>query len=70
MITLYHWDLPQGLQDIGGWPNDTLVEHFENYARLAYTTFGDRVKTWITFNEAFVVCMHGYGYGVHAPGIR
>ncbi|XP_021965239.1 myrosinase 1 [Folsomia candida] len=69
MITLYHWDLPQPLQDIGGWPNEALIPHFENFARLAYQRFGDRVKLWITFNEAFVTCMHGYGYGNHAPGI-
>lgn len=69
MITLYHWDLPQPLQDIGGWPNETLVQHFSDFARLAYTEFGDRVKFWITFNEAFVVCQLGYDYGVHAPGI-
>ncbi len=70
MITLYHWDLGQPLQDIGGWPNEDLVQHFENYARLAYQRFGDRVKLWITFNEPFVSCMHGYGYGSHAPGIK
>lgn len=69
-VTLYHWDLPQKLQDVGGWPNETVVEHFENYARIAYENFGDRVKQWITFNEAFVVCVSGYGVGVHAPGIK
>lgn len=71
MITLYHWDLPLPLQEqYGGWPSDELVEHFANYARLVFGIFGDRVKSWITFNEAWVVCMQGYAYGVMAPGIR
>ncbi|OXA61537.1 Lactase-phlorizin hydrolase [Folsomia candida] len=51
MVTMYHWDLPQNLQSqFGGWPNETLIEHFENYARLLYERFGDRVKHWMTFN--------------------
>jgi len=69
MVTLYHWDLPQPLMDIGGWPNEELIQHFTDYARLLYATFGDRVKYWITFNEAFVVCHLGYATGAHAPGI-
>lgn len=67
---MYHWDIPEALQDVGGWPNDTVIEHFENYARIAFSYFGDRVKQWITFNEAFVVCIGGYGHGYHAPGIQ
>jgi beta-glucosidase/6-phospho-beta-glucosidase/beta-galactosidase len=54
--------------EIGGWPNEELIEHFTDYARLAYQSFGDRVKYWITFNEPFVVCQLGYAYGTHAPG--
>ncbi|XP_006817623.1 lactase/phlorizin hydrolase-like [Saccoglossus kowalevskii] len=69
MATLYHWDLPQALQDIGGWENEELVEHFNDYARLCYESFGDRVKNWITFNEPYVVTWLGYGTGVFAPGI-
>ncbi|ODM94351.1 Lactase-phlorizin hydrolase [Orchesella cincta] len=68
MVTLYHWDLPLALQGVGGWTNETVVQHFENYARLAYSYFGDRVKQWITLNEPFVVCQLGHGDGVHAPG--
>jgi beta-glucosidase/6-phospho-beta-glucosidase/beta-galactosidase len=68
-VTLYHWDLPQPLQDIGGWPNEALVDYFADYARLAFTLFGNDVKNWLTFNEAKQICQYGYGYGSFAPGI-
>jgi len=51
---------------IGGWPNEELVQHFEAYADLAFKTFGDRVKKWITFNEPWVVCILGYANGVRS----
>ncbi|XP_064642636.1 lactase/phlorizin hydrolase-like isoform X2 [Lineus longissimus] len=70
VVTLYHWDLPQALQDIGGWENEALVDQFYDYAYMVYSSFGDRVKMWITFNEPFVTCWLGYGIGIHAPGIR
>jgi beta-glucosidase len=54
---------------LGGWPNEALIEHFTNFADLAYRTFGDRVKKWITFNEPWVVCILGYYWGQMAPGI-
>ena len=67
-VTLYHWDLPQPLQDIGGWPNPLLVDHFADYARLAFALFGDDVKNWMTFNEPKQTCQYGYGYGLFSPG--
>jgi len=69
MVTLYHWDLPQSLQDIGGWENRKVVDAYVEYARFMFEHFGDRVKKWITFNEPLVTSYIGYGFGLHAPGI-
>ncbi len=68
MITLYHWDLPQALQDEGGWEARTTAEAFAEYARLCYARFGSRVKLWATFNETIVFIGHGYINGLHPPG--
>ncbi|KAK3910651.1 Myrosinase 1 [Frankliniella fusca] len=69
VVTLYHWDLPQALQDLGGWPNPVLADYFADYADLAFRLFGDRVKMWITLNEPREQCPGGYGTGQSAPGI-
>jgi beta-glucosidase len=68
MVTLYHWDLPQALEDAGGWLNRETVDHFAEYAGLVGERFSDRVEHWIPVNEPNVVTMLGYGNGIHAPG--
>lgn len=67
-VTLYHWDLPQALEDAGGWANRATVDAFEHYTRACAEAFGDRVKMWITINEPWCVSWLGYMLGVHAPG--
>lgn len=67
-MTIYHWDLPQALQDIGGWENEMIVQRFKEYADVLFQRLGDKVKFWITLNEPFVIASHGYGSGVSAPG--
>ncbi|XP_021504301.1 lactase/phlorizin hydrolase [Meriones unguiculatus] len=68
-VTMYHWDLPQALQDTGGWENEAIVQLFKEYADVLFQRLGDKVKFWITLNEPFVIAAHGYGTGVSAPGI-
>ena len=70
MITLYHWDLPQSLQDRGGWANRDTVKYFVDYAATMFDKLADRVRLWITHNEPWVVAFIGHDDGVHAPGIR
>jgi len=70
VVTMYHWDLPQYLQDLGGWMSPLIIDHFEYYADTLYKHFGDRVKTWITFNEPYVFCYKGYSSGTKAPLIH
>ncbi len=67
-VTLYHWDLPQALQDEGGWPARATAEAFVEYAETLSKRLGDRVKYWVTFNEPFVSAFVGYQEGRHAPG--
>lgn len=66
--TLYHWDLPQALEDTGGWPERATAEWFAEYALLVYDTLSDRVRHWTTLNEPWCSAFLGYGSGVHAPG--
>ncbi|WP_326549607.1 GH1 family beta-glucosidase [Micromonospora sp. NBC_01813] len=68
IVTLYHWDLPQTLEDRGGWTNRETAEAFAEYARAVHTRLGDRVNTWTTLNEPWCSAYLGYGAGVHAPG--
>jgi beta-glucosidase len=68
--TLYHWDLPQELQDEGGWAVRGTAERFAEYAALTAEALGDRVTRWITLNEPQVVSTNGYRNGDHAPGLR
>jgi beta-glucosidase len=66
--TLYHWDLPQALEDAGGWPARRTAEAFGEYAEVVAARLGDRVRHWITQNEPWVVAWLGYGTGQNAPG--
>lgn len=68
-LTLYHWDLPEALQEGGGWKNRETVSHFEDYVRIVVGRLGDRVKNWMTHNEPWVVAFVGHLYGDHAPGL-
>ncbi|CAG9859910.1 unnamed protein product [Phyllotreta striolata] len=70
LVTIYHWDLPQPLQDAGGWPNEYVVEKFQEYAEVVFSLFGNDVKHWITINEPKQVCQEGYGAGIKAPFLQ
>ncbi|MFG1741445.1 GH1 family beta-glucosidase [Micromonospora chalcea] len=70
IVTLYHWDLPQALEDRGGWTVRETAEHFAEYALAVHGRLGDRVRTWTTLNEPWCSAYLGYGSGVHAPGRR
>lgn len=70
VVTLYHWDLPQALQDFGGWTNTSIVDAFKDYADFCFSRFGDRVKTWNTFSSPWTVSHAGYGTGEHPPGVK
>jgi beta-glucosidase len=68
--TLYHWDLPQYLQDKGGWADRAIVKAFTEYAKVCFSEFGDLIDQWITINEPFCIAYLGYFWGKHAPGIK
>jgi beta-glucosidase len=67
-LTLYHWDLPQELEDAGGWPARDTALRFADYASLVHDALGDRVQVWTTLNEPWCSAFLGYGSGGHAPG--
>jgi beta-glucosidase len=69
VATLYHWDLPQALQDRGGWVERDTAGRFTDYAEIVHAALGDRVQRWTTLNEPWCSAFLGYGNGVHAPGI-
>ena len=68
MLTLYHWDLPQALEDRGGWTSRETSSRFAEYAEIVYEALADVVPFWITLNEPWVSAWLGYGMGIHAPG--
>ncbi|KAK4883854.1 hypothetical protein RN001_000125 [Aquatica leii] len=70
VATIFHWDLPQIIQDLGGFSNELITEWFEDYAKVLFSYFGDRVKLWITVNEPQRLCIDGYGGSKIAPGIN
>ncbi|KAL0901709.1 hypothetical protein ABMA27_006894 [Loxostege sticticalis] len=70
MVTIYHWDLPQKLQDIGGWTNAHIVDYYTDYANILFKNFGSRVKYWVTFNEPMQTCLEGYGGTYRAPALN
>ncbi len=69
-VTLYHWDLPQVLQDQGGWANRDTIDAFVEYADVVSRHLGDRIQHWITHNEPWCTAFHGNYEGVHAPGLK
>jgi beta-glucosidase len=68
IATLYHWDLPQALEDEGGWANRAIAFAFADYARIMGEALGDKIVTWTTLNEPWCSAYLGYGSGAHAPG--
>ncbi|MBU1588144.1 MAG: beta-glucosidase [Actinobacteria bacterium] len=68
LVTLYHWDLPQPLEDLGGWPVRDTAYRFAEYARKTVTALGDLANDWVTLNEPWCSSFLGYGSGAHAPG--
>lgn len=70
IITIFHWDLPQFLQDLGGLTNPIFVDYYAAYADVLFKAFGHKVKRWITINEPYTSCIMTYEVGVYAPGIK
>jgi len=69
-VMLYHWDLPQALQDKGGWGERSIIDAYSEYARLVARRLGDRIPAWVTHNEPMVIALAGNFLGQHAPGLQ
>ncbi|XP_047510000.1 myrosinase 1-like [Pieris napi] len=69
LVTLFHWDLPQTLQDLGGFANPKMIQYFSEYADFCFREYGDKIKSWITFNEPYEICEDAYGDIKKAPAI-
>uniref|UniRef100_A0A0K8TVF8 Putative glycosyl hydrolase n=1 Tax=Phaedon cochleariae TaxID=80249 RepID=A0A0K8TVF8_PHACE len=70
LVTLFHWDLPQSLQDLGGFQNDIIIDRFVDFARVCFREFGEDVQYWMTFNEPISICHVGYALATLAPQIN
>ncbi|WEG72532.1 glycoside hydrolase family 1 protein [Vagococcus intermedius] len=71
MVTIYHWDLPQNLQDLyGGWESREIIKDFTDYAKILFDNFSDRMKYWVSINEQNVFIMHGYMLASHPPAVN
>ncbi|XP_033222617.1 myrosinase 1-like [Belonocnema kinseyi] len=70
LVTIYHWDHPQLIEDLGGWRNDRMVEWFADYARIVFRELGPKIKYFVTINEPSILATSGYGKGTKAPGIQ
>jgi beta-glucosidase/6-phospho-beta-glucosidase/beta-galactosidase len=70
LVTIYHWDLPQYIQDLGGFMDPIIVDYYKKYVEVLFENYGSRVKRWITFNEPYIFCVHGYSEGSKAPLIK
>uniref|UniRef100_A0A8D0ABL1 beta-glucosidase n=1 Tax=Sander lucioperca TaxID=283035 RepID=A0A8D0ABL1_SANLU len=70
MVTLYHWDLPQALQDLGGWDNVEMIHIFNDFCDFCFAIFGNRVKFWMTLNQPHTIAWSGYGLGQIPPNVK
>ncbi|MGL5577133.1 MAG: glycoside hydrolase family 1 protein [Sarcina sp.] len=71
VVTIYHWDLPQALQDLyGGWESREIINDFDNYCKVLYKSFENKVKYWVTLNEQNIFIALGYELGIHPPAVR
>lgn len=69
VVTLFHWDMPTILMDLGGWTNPKIVDYFEDYVRIAFKLYGDLIKMWTTVNEPHQHCYNGYGLDIFVPAL-